>query len=188
MNEEQAAISFKLPRELKDQVDALIAKHDLTLTGLVLEYFRRRLQAERDAGQRGTVLGQRPVELTLLLGEELAAAVYAEAGRQQLSVDEFVYRLLGKAVGTGGPRTSLPAVPDAYADFPKLVDCVRQAYREDHSPIDALLALYPSLAPSSIPMGQLFAAAIAAVSVDQVISERVAEALRTLRERKAKKV
>jgi hypothetical protein len=188
MSEPQSAISFKLPRELKEQIDELIGKHDQTLTGLVVDYFRRRMQAEEDAEGHGAILGKRPVELILLLGEELAAAVYAEAGRQHISVAEFVYRLLEKAVGGAPARASTPAGAENYADFPKLVDCVRQAYRDDHSPIDALLELYPSLTGCLIPMGQLFAAAIAAVPIDQVISERITVGLRALRDRKAKTV
>jgi hypothetical protein len=185
MSEPQSAISFKLPRELKEQIDELTARHDLTLTGLIVEYFRRRVQAEKDAAERGDV-GRRPVELIVLLGEELAAAIHAEAGRQQLPVATFVYRLLERAVGSGMDQSAVSARPADYPDFPKLTECIRQAYRDDHSPVDALLELYPTLTPSTIPMGQLFAAAIGAVPMDQVISERIAVGLRALRERKKK--
>jgi len=187
MSDQQAAISFKLPRDLKERIDRLTEKHDLTLTGLILGYFKRRLQAEVDAERRGSGAVRRPVELLLILGEELSAAVHAEAGRQGVEVDELVYQLLEKAVGAAPGRPAAQAGPESYTDFPKLVDCVRRAYLEDRSPIDALLELYPSLAPSPAPMGQLFAAALSAVSVDQVISERVSAGLRALREQRRHK-
>src|SRR5579884_3546964 len=127
MSDQQAAISFKLPRDLKERIDRLTEKHDLTLTGLILGYFKRRLQAEVDAERRGSGAARRPVELLLILGEELSAAVHAEAGRQGVEVDELVYQLLEKAVGAAPGRPAAQAGPESYTDFPKLVDCVRRA-------------------------------------------------------------
>jgi len=184
MSETQSAISFKLPAELKQEVGEVIKKHDLTLTGLVLDYFRRRVRAEREAEGREGTPGGKLVELTVLLEEGLNAAVWNEAGRLGVPIGEYVHRLCEGAARDEAGRPAPPAVtPPDYPDFPRLVDCVRQAYLEDRSPVDALLRLYPSLAPSQVPMGQLFAAAIAAVPVDQIISERVELGLRLWREK-----
>jgi hypothetical protein len=183
MSEVQTAISFKLPVDLKKQIDDVIDKNDATLTGLVLDYFRRRIraEAESEARQPQRPPGEKLAEVTLLLGEGLLAALRQEAARLGISVEEFIYRLCDRVQGERGQAVPV-FQPTDYPDLAKLVDCVRQAYLEDRSPVDALLRVHPTLKPAPVPMGQLFAAAIAAVPVEQIIQERVELGLRIWRE------
>jgi hypothetical protein len=182
MSETQTAISFKLPVGLRKQIGEVIERHDLTLTGLVLDYFKRRVAAEKEVEKRGRGEGEKVAELTLVVPEGLHAALWAEASRLGVSVEEFVCRLCETAVQGGQGQGAPGFKAENYRDFPRLVECVRSAYLEDRSPVDALLRLAPTLAPAPVALAELFAAAIAAVPVDQVINERVELGLRIWRE------
>ena len=182
MSEAQSAISFKVPAELRRRIGEITKKHNTTLTALVLDYFRRRVQAEEEAEARGTQPGQGYVEVDLLLEDGLYAGLRAEAARRKMTLGDYL-RSLCEAAVRGEPGQPAGAAPPDYPDFPKLVECVRRAYQEDRSPVDALLSVYPTLAPSTVPMEALFTAALAAVPVGQVISERVELGLRVWREK-----
>jgi hypothetical protein len=184
MAKQQSAISFKLPLELKQQIDAIVQRHDTTLTGLVLGYFERRVQAEKEAEARGSQPSAEYEEVSLLLEDELARPLRDDARRLGITVGEFVHRLCESARPGGEPtRAPVPVFrPHDYAEFPQLVECVRKAYLDDRSPIDALLKVAATLPPAPVPLAQLFTAALQAVPVDQVISERVELGLRMWRE------
>lgn len=183
MGDNQTAISFRLPVELREQIGEVISKRGTTLTSLVLEYFSRCVQAEQEAESRKHAPGEKGVEVIVLLPDGLYAALCTQARSQDVSVGELVYRLcLESAAGKQG-HSQGEGETQEYPDFPKLVDCVRQAYREDRSPIDAMVRLFPSLTPSPIPMEKLFTAALAAVPPGQILAERVELGLRLWREK-----
>jgi hypothetical protein len=182
MSEAQSAISFKVPAELRRRIGEITKKHNTTLTALVLDYFTRRVQAEEEAEARAAEPGRGYVEVDLLLEDGLYAGLCAEATRRRMKLGDYLRHLCEAAV-RGEPGQPAGAAPPDYPDFPKLVECVRRAYQEDRSPVDALLSVYPTLAPSAVPMEALFTAALAAVPVGQVISERVELGLRVWREK-----
>ena len=181
MSEAQSAISFKVPAELRRRIGEITKRHNTTLTALVLDYFRRRAQAEEEAEARAAPPGQGHVVVDLLLEDGLYAGLRAEAARREMTLGDYLRSLCEAAVQGESGQPAAAAPPD-YPDFPKLVECVRQAYQEDRSPVDALLRVHPTLKPAPVPMGQLFAAAIAAVPVEQIIQERVELGLRIWRE------
>jgi hypothetical protein len=183
MSETQTAISFKIPADIRRKIAEITQKHRTTLTGLVLDYFRRRVEAEEEMKAAGRGVEHLYTEVLLLLEDNAWANLRAEAAKEEISASEYLRRLC-----EGERRHSDPASARAeaakYPEFPHLVDCVRKAYQEDRSPIDALLKLYPTLPPSTLPMETLFTAALQAVPVVELIRERVELGIRLWREQR----
>src|SRR5262249_26343811 len=108
MSEPQTAISFKLPVKLRTQIGEVIEKHDTTLTGLVVDYSRRRVQAEKELEKLPRQPGEPAVEVTLLLPAGLHAALQAEASRLRIPVGQYLARLCQAAVR--GDRAQVASV------------------------------------------------------------------------------
>src|SRR6476660_4880691 len=92
MAEKQTAMSVKRPVDLKEEIGVVIKKHGTTLTRLVLDYFERRVRAEKEAEARKQP-GEELTEVVLLLDAGTHVPLLHEASDRKISVEELVFRL-----------------------------------------------------------------------------------------------
>jgi hypothetical protein len=176
-------LNVRVTLPFKESVEEMLAAQGQTVSQALRQYLEKRVAAWKAHGAESRQ------EVFLWLKRGLYEAALRKASALNLDLDTVLVRAIedwlgDKKKGQGG---FFSHGPWTYGHFQELVSAVREAYLEGVSPIDKLITVYSRLPQAEVPHDILFAAAIQAVPVREVLAERIRQGLEAWTQRQERR-